>query len=235
MWDTHFVRYGYLPAQSLVREVQGLRFRLPAHTKGVSQTGLYSYFALAGDFEISASYELLSGSPPRGGYGSGLGLALDFAEPDESVILLRGRFPQQGKGYTLTHRTIAPDGSMKYESQFFACASQHGKLCFRREKTEVVCLAADNPKDPLRELGRVPFSGRFVRQMRLFADTGGSPTPVDVRVRELIVRADEITGGMPLAKDGGWGWWVLIAVSLSGVTGIGLVWYRRRVAQRSGS
>ena len=36
-----------------------MRVRLPA-AKGTAQTGVYSYFALAGDLEVTADYALVS-------------------------------------------------------------------------------------------------------------------------------------------------------------------------------
>src|SRR5581483_9777442 len=49
--DARFSRYGYAPSRSILREETWLRFWLPAGAQGVGQTGLYSTFVIAGDFE----------------------------------------------------------------------------------------------------------------------------------------------------------------------------------------
>ncbi len=64
--------------------------------------------------------------------------------------------------------------------------------------------------------------------MRFFADTGGSPTALDARAREVRILAEEITGAVPQREEtGGGAWWVVGAVA-----GVGLLyggwWYRRR-------
>src|SRR5438105_1882802 len=61
LYDTHFPRYGYLPLKSIQREKQNMRFSLrPTGSKAVEQTGVYAYFAVAGDFEVSATYEVIN-------------------------------------------------------------------------------------------------------------------------------------------------------------------------------
>src|SRR5580700_3023856 len=89
-YDTHFARYGYSPGKAIVREPRGFRFQLPAREKGVGQTGVYSYFALAGDFEVSATFELIDAMPPLSGYGVTCGIAVDTEGPDGGVVLSRG-------------------------------------------------------------------------------------------------------------------------------------------------
>ena len=51
--DTHFARYGPAALRTVGRCPGGVRLNLPAVTKNGGQTGLYSYFAAAGDFELS--------------------------------------------------------------------------------------------------------------------------------------------------------------------------------------
>jgi hypothetical protein len=206
--DSHFARYGYQPARSIVRDGRGVRIRLPAGVTNVGQTGLYSYFALAGDFEVSAAYELADLPPPQAGYGISCGIAVDTQGPGGSVAVARGQAPKQPPGYVVT-RGLPGDGGTKYETTYYPSSAKAGRLALRREKAEVVCLVADAPGQEVRELCRVPSVAGTVRQVRLFADPGGSKAAVDARLTQVRVTAAEITGGVPAREArGGAGWWV---------------------------
>lgn len=95
-------------------------------------------------------------------------------------------------------------------------------------------LAADAPGDPLRELKTVPFTAGTVRSLRLAGDAGNSPTTLDVRVTELVVRAEELTGGIPeMEIRAGWGRTVAGVVAAALVlVGVALAWRRRRKRRR---
>src|SRR4051812_5635044 len=96
--DSHFARYGYVPARTVVRDTHGVRIRLPSGVPNIGQTGLYSYFSVAGDFEFSATYELIDLPAPRGGYGVSCGIAVDTQGPGGSVAVARGQPPKQKPG-----------------------------------------------------------------------------------------------------------------------------------------
>jgi hypothetical protein len=206
--DSLFQRYGKLKATAIVREEHGLRFTLPA-ANGTDQTGVYSYFSLAGDFEVAADYELLSLPPPQGGYGVSCGMAVNTKAKDGSVSITRGYTGDKKAGYVVT-RGKPGDTGMEYKSDFFPATAPAGRLVLRREKADVVCLAADGPNGEPRELCRVPFTNQTVREVRFYADPGGSPTAVDARLMRIQVRAVEIAGGVPkLQPSQGirWWWW----------------------------
>ena len=50
--------------------------------------------------------------------------------------------------------------------------AKFGRLSRRREKAEVVCLAADGPSERLKELARLPVTAGTARPLRVFADAG---------------------------------------------------------------
>jgi LPXTG-motif cell wall-anchored protein len=226
--DTHFGRYGYLPRKSVFTEPPGVRFQLPA-SKGVDQTGLYSYFALGGDFEITASYELIWLPAAKAGYGVSCGIAVDTGGPGGSVSLARGYVSEKGSGYVVSRGQPAGKG-IKYETQHYPAQGKAGRLALRREKSELICLIANSWNGDLEELCRVPFTAATVRKVRLFADPGGSSAAMDVRLGHVKLRAEEITGGLP-ERDTRRGstWWLVVILLLLGL--LGFFWWRRRRAQ----
>jgi hypothetical protein len=227
LFDSHFGRYGYFPQRSITSGGGGVRFSLPAQTKGVSQTGLSSRFSLAGDFEVSATYEVIALPPPQGRSGVSVGLAADTDGRGGNVSLVRGYWPDRGSGYALIRGRASADGPLQYELSFFASQSKKARLVLRREKAEAVALVAEVSGKPPHELGRVPFTEDTVRKLRLYADPGGSPTVLDARLGNLVVSAEEITAGIPRKEAQDWrGWWVAGAVVFV-VAGLSLFAVRR--------
>ncbi len=218
LFDSHFGRYGHQPARTVAREAGGVRIRLPALTQTVPQTGLYSYFSVAGDFEISVAYAVIDMAPPANGYGKSCGIAVETPGPADMVSLARGVEVGKGPGYIVT-RGHRADGPMSYESTHHPSTAKAGRLLLRREKADVVCLAADGPQGDFRELVRLPFTPATVSKVRLFADPGESHGSVDARLTQFQVRAVEIAGGAAKyepPRPWGWRWW-------TGLGGIGVV------------
>lgn len=231
--DTHFARFGTTPNRTVSKEPGGVRVRLPAAGKGASQSGVYSYFALAGDLEVTGTFESVSVPTPSGGYGASASVILDAEGTVGSVALNRGLHPAEGSAFWVTRTT--PDGeAKKYDTWFFPAAGRRGRFAIRRQKDAVTFLAADAPGDPLRELKTVPFTAGTVRSLRLAGDAGNSPTTLDVRVTELVVRAEELTGGIPeMEIRAGWGRTVAGVVAAALVlVGVALAWRRRRKRRR---
>jgi len=221
VFQSHFGRYGYEPKSCIEIQPQGLRFLLPA-AEGVGQTGLYSYVALAGDFEVSAVFDWDAVEFPQvGSYGVSCGIAVDALNTGLSVSLARGYLLDKGTGpgYVVNRGEPGEKGT-KYDRTFHPTKSKSGRLVLRREKKEVICLAADSVQAELRELCRLPFTDVTVRPVRLFADAGGSPTGMDVRLSLIRFRADEIAAGTVKHEQSNvLGWWlagggVFIAVTL---------------------
>ncbi len=195
--DTHFSRYGPVAARNVSRDVRGIRIRLPATGRLASQSGMYSYFAVAGNFEVTVNYDLISLPKSQGGYGSAVGISLDAENiADGSLTLLRGSHPTEGEAYWVTRARPGENGTV-YETSFYPCTARSGKLGFRREHDAVVCLAADSVRLEPRELTTIPFVAGTIRPIRVFADSGGSPTALDVRLTNFHLGGQEITGGIP--------------------------------------
>ena len=214
-FESLFGRYGYQPTQTIVVEKKGVRFKMPTTAKGIEQTGLYSFFVLAGDFEIVADYEIINLPAPTKGYGASFGIAVEAKDTGAFIALARGH--PGGKGKTNEYLVTLgekEEGKPKYSHPSReATPSKKGRLIIRREKKEIVCLVADKPTEEPRELARVPFSTGTIKQIRLFADTGGSPTDLDARLANLQVTTvtEEITAGTPRSEERiAWGWWLTV-------------------------
>jgi hypothetical protein len=233
MYGTHFGRYGKYPAKVITFSGNWIRFKFAAGGKDWGQHGIYSYFAVAGDFEYSAEYEILKINHPEKGYGMTFGIAIDTDTPFGNVTFGRGYEgnPKAPGSYVLT-RAIPDGAETKYEVQTFPSESKRGKLAIRREKEDLVILAADKPTDKLKELTRIPFYTGTIRQVRMLADRGDDPGSMDGFVGNMIIEADELTGGIPESDQSDWSWLLPSICICIIVAGIGtLIYVKRKRAQ----
>ena len=224
--DTQFARYGHTPLKTILRDGPRVRIRLPALKNGVGQTGIYSYFVLAGDFEVLATYELIGFVTPAKGYGTTCGIGVDTEGPGGSVSLARGQQVKEKPGYIVTRGLPGEGGETKYETTHFPGQAKFGRLILRREKNELICLVGEGKKEP-EEIQRIPFTLSTIKKVRIFADSGGSPEALDARLGNIKIRADEITGSIPKSDmPGGIGW--LVVAGLFVVAAIAYYVFRRR-------
>jgi hypothetical protein len=225
-----FGSHGYRPNRTITLNASGIRMKLPEGSPKESQTSLYSKFALAGDGEASFIYELLNVPAPKEGYGCGVGLAFD---PEGGGYANIQRVIKSAKDSVYVLQ-ISPEGAsqklMKKEYVQVPTTAKRGRIGLRRVKKELIFLAADDPGDELKEIGRLPFTDRTIRPVRIFVDAGGSPTMVDVRVRDLQMRAESLTGGVPTKEEAVSIWryvWILAVIA-----SLGLLFWRWHVHQR---
>ena len=73
-----------------------------------------------------------------------------------------------------------------------ATAATSGKLRLKRQGTVLHYLVADGESDEFVELREAEFSEGDLSQLYFAAQTGGSPTPVDVAWTDLEVRAGQL-------------------------------------------
>jgi hypothetical protein len=225
---TLFEAYGYQTQRTIYPYPSAVRFWIPAGVKEAAQSGMYSYFALAGDFEVVLTYELFKLQPTDTGYGSGVGLAFDVQGDAGRAMIQRVHKGKEGHGYLISSGLKKPKKELQEEYKFVPAEVPWGRMGIRRIKKELVFLATDAPGGELNEIGRMPFTDRTIRPMRIFVDPGGSPTAIDARVSQIDVRAEEISGGRTVVGPRSYAslWW--LAVPVGGVIVVYGAWRRWR-------
>ncbi|MFO0881486.1 MAG: hypothetical protein U0840_29655 [Gemmataceae bacterium] len=227
-----FGRYGAGPGRGLLMERSGVRMRLAGAPKDSTQVGAYSHFSLAGDFEVSAAYEVLSLGKPSTGYGASFGFAVHTQGRAGSVMVCRSCGSDGVEAVGVTRELPKEGGGFDYEAQSFPTRAKKGRLAIRRSGDRVTVLAAEKAAVPA-PLASFTFSTDPVYQVRVYADGGGDPVTVDGRLSDLHIRADHINGAAT-PPDAGWSWttWLLLASCGLLAVGGGLV-VRRRWAGRA--
>jgi len=226
--DSLFGRYGFAGRATILREPQGIRFQMPESDKALGQTGLYSLFALSGDFEFSARYEFIDIPTPTKGYGVSCGLALEAKAPSGMVQFSRVDTPK-GSWFRVGRDPTGAGKDFKDSKDYRTRPNKKGQLVLRREKGELIYLAQDGSSEELEELNRIDFPNA-VDKVRIFVDQGGSPTSLDVRLGPIVVKAERKATDPTQVEETGLPWWgtVLIIVGVLGVLGLAFVVLRRR-------
>jgi hypothetical protein len=237
--DSKFARYPQKP-QTIFRQddLPGARFWLVPDAKDAGQTTLYSKFVIAGDFEISMTYDGFEVEQPKTGYGVSFGIAVETENKDGTpgirVQLARGSYRGRGDGYAVTVGTLKTkpgERGIDYkETQFEKDGSKAGKIALKRVRDKLLCLAGDpdKPLDDLFKIGEVKFTDATIKKVRIYADQGGSPTHINVYVSDLLIRAEEITHQVAERDRPSSYWWIVAAITFLIAGGIATIVYVKR-------
>jgi Protein of unknown function (DUF1583) len=219
-------------------EAEGLHVTLPTDGQQTSGWGVGLRYTLAGDFEVTGTYELISVAPPARGAGAGVAINA-LPTPDWKKFAKIGRFVRADEGNIYVAETWHTGYPKDYHRKAAPTAARSGMVRLARHGSVLHYLAADAPGGEFQEIGAWEFGPEDLSMVRFIVNNNGSPTPVEARLLDLRVTADvkplaaepvEIAGekskpGFPLA-------WVLglIAAALLIATGVRLVVRRRGAA-----
>jgi hypothetical protein len=102
---------------------------------------------------------------------------------------------------------------------------RQGRLRVTRQGSELVFAAAAGDSPEFQEVHRTDARPDPLTALRVCANSGGSPTPVSVRLVDLRIRADSLSGAAGRrAADRGSGWLVLLLVLVIGAGAAAVVW-----------
>ncbi len=172
-------------------EAEGLRITLPA-TRPVNQpVELVTSFALSGDFEVTGTYELLSATRPKEGYGVGVGLNIaDTDARNEFAKVARCMLAKEGSVFRSEYWiNKKPKGD--WQGRTKPTASRIGQLRSVRKGSELRCLAADGLGGDFQEIfSKEPFGTEDMAHVHFSVTDSGSPgNAVDARLVDFKIRA----------------------------------------------
>jgi Protein of unknown function (DUF1583) C domain len=211
-------------------ENRGLRITLPATRKKSVPVGVATAFAVHGDFEITAAYEILKADKPSGAPGAGVNLRVIVGNPMREAAGL-ARYVRKGgrEVYFVTRNSAATKTKPKQES--FPTQAKSGKLRLKRTGSTLYCLVAEGAGNPFREISQTPFVTDDC-MVRFTALTGKSPAFLDVRFIDLDIHGEALPNAPPGRGSGGWIKAVLIGGMGTAVVVIVVIsvwrWRRRR-------
>ncbi len=192
------------------REENGLRITLPATRRSNAPVGVVANFAVAGNFEITGTYEFLSADRPPD--GNGVGVALNVATDDNLTKFGKvSRFlrPDQGDVYQTEFWIKGQPDSGQHT--FTPTTARAGQLRFVRKGSTLHFLVAEGPENKFEEINRREFTREDLQLVRFVVNNSGSPAGVDVRLIDLRIHSGLASPSSILSKPKRW---ILAVVAL---------------------
>jgi predicted RNA-binding Zn-ribbon protein involved in translation (DUF1610 family) len=185
---------------NFVWETGGARVLIPAGQGKIPTTGVSAAFQIKGDFEITASYEILKAEKPTDGYGVGVSMfvAINPDNDGKLAVSLSRRLMPKGNQQFLAHR-MKPDAKDLFRTR--PAKGNTGKLRVKRVGAMLSCFVADGDADfvPIYVDGKAKkmdfdFGADEIRYFQIGGDAGDSEAALDLRILDLTVHAEELPG-----------------------------------------
>ena len=178
-------------------EPEGLRIRLPAGFEGERKLhGVNSGMIATGDFEITASFEVLRepGLGEAGDQGTKVHLLVNVNRPPWDLAGFSRHVKAKGPTKYTAWRNQWDDATGKNKQKFKGFDVKGTKWRFRLTRTGATLsyfLAEEGDPD-FRLLQQYDFVEDDVKDIRLVATTGGPLAALDVRITDLRIRAESL-------------------------------------------
>jgi hypothetical protein len=221
-------------------EPQGLRVTISddwVHPWG--GVGVRSTVALSGNFEVTATYEILRADTPPSGYGVGASLRLQLADRSNDMAAVCRLVRPAGVPVVLWDRTVpGPGGKRRVQLGESPDAAPVGRLRLKRADGTLQYLwAPGTDGDEFQQIHACPVGPGDVQTVELTGLTGRQPCNLDLRFVRLRIRADAIEfaeADMPASGPRRKHWLAAgIVATLAVVLGLA-VWVLSQRARRAG-
>jgi hypothetical protein len=214
-------------------EEEGLRIALPPTRRRTAPVGVATTAALAGDFEITGTYEILNADRPPG--GNGVGVALNIASTGSLRNFAKvGRFLRANEGEAFVIESWGENQRDQYLLTCFPAQARKGRLRFAREGSILKFLAAEEGDADLRTLYWREFGTDDVALMRFVVNNSGSPAGVEAHLVDLRIRSGRTVPVQALNRSGSLAAALLLGLAIMLALGIGVSgWYYVRARRRA--
>ena len=213
---------------------RGLRIAIPRDTN-CHGVGAFTMFGVRGDFEVTASYEILKAERPKDGGGVGPELYLRTVEGWGNYIsMARLLRTSDDEPRLLTAWGAKVDDKLRYHGDQDKTDLKAGRLRIVRLGSTVHYLVAPKDSDAFREVSHIEFGTKDLDMVRVMAQVNGASAALDVLWTDLTIRAEALPGFTDgkATESRGSSWWAALA-GLAAVTalGIGIWWSGARRAR----
>ncbi len=222
---------GDAPTRYCRRDSKGVRCTIPAGDASVTFCGLDARVVVRGDFEITASYEIVELPKPTKGQGAGLKISIKDAA-QEAASVQRLSMVGTGHGYS-SHRAIPDrDGKLKHTSEIRPTQATKGRLRLKRSGSTLHYLVADGDSETFSETRQAEFTTGDLSQVYFVAQTGGSPTKVDVLWTGIDIRAEKLVRSFEAQSSPHWVTWAAGIAVVGAMALVAVAWIRLRRGRR---
>lgn len=229
---------GDTEGQCVKPEAKGLRITIPRtwiHPWG--GVGVRTSYGLRGDFEVTATYEILRADTPPRGYGVGVAMRLRKSDANPGLATLCRMVRANGEPIVLWDHTVeAPGEKPKVKERPSPCDATVGRLRLKRTGTTLHYLWAEGTAgDDFHEVQQIEFGAEEVKHVILAGVTGRQPCDLDARFLDFRIHGDSRASDAPATAPetvGGKGWLaaaVLVVLALAGFSAVlGWLYTRQR-------
>jgi serine protease Do len=177
----------------MTRDGRGLQITY-APAKGLRQaTGLYTMFALRGDFEVTVSFEILKADRPQTGEGVDPILYASKQRGGGAVSLGRLLLPD-GKTVFMSDHLLSVQGQWTHQRKSIATTATAGKLRLERQGTKIRFRANEAGQSEFVTVAEVEFGRADLYFVQLGGSLDGSEGGLDMRLLDFSVRAESLPG-----------------------------------------
>jgi hypothetical protein len=221
-------------------EPLGLRFNVPAAREDTADLGVDVRKSIAGDFELTLAYELISVKPPAPPWGAGVIFDIYFDTADDARANVTRTF--KGNDAFFGSSFFANDEnrrSVRHPLEFPRANPRVTTGRLRLARTGSAMTFQVDEGAGFRIIANREVPGEDVVSIRAMATTGAKPFPADVRFSRLELRWDPgakiaAPANTPAAEPRSRGWlaaaailFVVLGVAISAALFI-VIWQRRR-------
>jgi hypothetical protein len=229
-WDEKLFRAtGPDTLRALQLDTGGLRITLGKDRTSKVPVGLCTRFGLGGDFEITMTYEILRIEKPASGSGAGVSVYVSTVSSNQDAAGVARLVKSKGENVFTAFKATTPEGQKRKYRHSDPLQSQtlYGKLRLVRRGTELTFFVAEMAIPEFQQLYKTDWSADDVEIIRFAAENGGSPGLVNIRIKELRIRADQFGATKaPPPSTPVRGYWWLIALFVLSATAVGVRWWR---------
>ena len=219
-------------ATNLVRpDPRGVRITIPAKLR--ESVAIETKFAIRGDFDLRAAYEILAVQTPATGWGVGPELLVKpRGDWDKLASLSRFARPKD-TGYSAAF-VLKVNEQRKVSGNWPATTARKGTFRLVRTGPILHYLVAEGDKQEFQQIYQVEFGAEDLEMARLAAVTGGSTASVDVLWKDVEIRAEALPGLPGSAKESGRSrWWLVAIIATAVVVLAGMaVWFLASAQRR---
>jgi hypothetical protein len=203
-------------------EPEGLRITLPKDRADLAPVVVGTRFGIKGDFEITATVEILHAEQPRDGFGVGASLFINKVDPAVEGATLGRLLRAGGKDVVFWDQGFGKTKEqLQFEVDFRPCADALVRLRLKRMGDQLSYqLGKGLGGDNYEELQQKNFGRNDIQQVLVRATTGKQPVAVDMRLIDLRIRSGAVAASAPAAARKGV--WLLATLLLALAVGAAL-------------
>jgi hypothetical protein len=228
-------------------EPEGLRVTLPKNRKNLAPFELIARVGVQGDFEITATIEILHAETPRDGFGVGASLFINKVDPPTEAASVGRLLRPSGEEILFWDQGFGKPGEqLQFDFESRPCSDKHLRLRLKRTGSHLAYFFGAGLKgESFEALHPKNFGLNDIERVLLRVTTGRQPHSVDARLINLRIRSGHVpdpkdlqTVGAPAGGVRGPGSRMalvaalLLALSITLAVVFGL-WFRRRAGEKT--